>query len=563
MGRFWPAALLAVFAACGGSGTYGNESSGSTTGSLAVAINGLPTGLNAAVTLSGPSGFNQPITATQTVASLVPGTYTIGAANVSSGSGIYAPQPATQTIDVSAGATANASVNYAITPGTPTTGTIAVSISGLPASLNAAVTLSGPGGFSQNITATQTASNLTPGTYTITAAEVLAGGALYAPQPATQTIDVASGATASASVIYAAAGTLHLGLQEVASGFSAPVFLTSPPGDPRLFILDLPGIIRVVQNGTVLAAPFLDISSRVSTGGERGLLSMAFSPQYASDGLFYIYFTDLNYDIAIERYHISPTNPNVADPAPLRILTIPHRTFSNHNGGLAVFGPDGYLYLGTGDGGGGGDQLGNGQNLNALLGKLLRIDVSNSSASQPYAVPPSNPFAGQADKRGEIWAYGLRNPWRYAFDKETGLLYIADVGQDRIEEVDVAPAATAGLNYGWNITEGSLCYPGDPCNKQGITLPVLEYAHDANGGCSITGARVYRGSAIPELRGRYFYSDYCSGWLRSFVYSNGTATEQIDWAIPNMGAIYSFGEDAMGELYMLASTGRVHKIVRQ
>ena len=189
--------------------------------------------------------------------------------------------------------------------------------------------------------------------------------------------------------------------------------------------------------------------------------------------------------------------------------------------------------------------------------------MSSASAGQPYAIPSSNPFVGQAGRLGEIWAYGLRNPWRFAFDTATGLLYIADVGQGRIEEVNVTAAATAGLNYGWNITEGSLCYPGDPCDKQGQTLPVLEYAHDASGGCSITGGRVYRGSAIPELGGRYLYSDFCSGWLRSFVYSNGAAAEQIDWGIANVGQIFSFGEDAQKELYMLSSTGAAYRVVRQ
>jgi glucose/arabinose dehydrogenase len=447
--------------------------------------------------------------------------------------------------------------------GGPTTGSLAVSVTGLPAGLNGAVAVSGPGGFSQTILATQTAINLTPGTYTIAAVSVLSGSSVYAPQPTTQAIAVGAGNTANASVIYAAAGALRLALQEVVSGLSAPLFLTAPAGDPRLFIVEQAGTIRIVQNGTALAAPFLDINSRITAGGERGLLSMAFDPQYASNGFFFIYFTDLNGDVAIERLQVSSGDPNLADPAPLRILTIDHRVFANHNGGLVAFGPDGFLYIGTGDGGGGGDTLGNGQNLNALLGKLLRIDVSNASASQPYAIPSLNPFVGQAGRRGEIWAYGLRNPWRYAFDAATGYLYIADVGQDRSEEVNVASAATAGINYGWNITEGTLCYPGDPCDMQGLTLPVLEYAHDANGGCSITGGRVYRGSAIPELQGRYFYSDFCSGWLRSFVYSNGTAAEQIDWSITNAGQIFSFGEDAQKELYMLTSTGRAYKIVRQ
>jgi len=447
--------------------------------------------------------------------------------------------------------------------GGPAAGNLAVSVTGLPSGLNAAVTVSGPGGFSQTILATQTVTDLTPGAYTLAAGNVLSGAIVYAPQPSAQAIAVSAGATANASVSYSSAGALSLGLEEVVSGLSAPVFLTAPAGDGRLFIVEQAGAIRIVQNGTILATPFLDITSRVSSTGERGLLSMAFDPQYISNGFFFIYFIDLDGDIAIERFKVSSADPDLADPAPLRILTIAHRTFSNHNGGLLAFGPDGFLYIGTGDGGGGGDTLGNGQNLNALLGKLLRIDVSSASAGQPYAIPSLNPFVGQAGRLGEIWAYGLRNPWRYAFDTATGLLYIADVGQGRIEEVNVTAAATAGLNYGWNITEGSLCYPGDPCDRQGQTLPVLEYAHDASGGCSITGGRVYRGSAIPELRGRYLYSDFCSGWLRSFVYSNGAAAEQIDWGITNVGQIFSFGEDAQNELYMLSSTGGAYRVVRQ
>ena len=447
--------------------------------------------------------------------------------------------------------------------GGPAAGNLALSVTGLPAGLDAAVTVSGPGGFSQTILATQTVPDLTPGTYTVAASNVLSGAIVFAPQRSAQDIAVSAGATANASVSYLSAGALSLGLEEVVSGLSAPVFLPAPAGDARLFIVEQAGAIRIVQNGTMLATPFLDITSRVSSTGERGLLSMAFDPQYASNGFFLVYFTDLNGDIAIERFQVSSADPNLADPAPLRILTIAHRTFSNHNGGLVAFGPDGFLYVGSGDGGGGGDTLGNGQNLNALLGKLLRIDVSSASAGQPYAIPSSNPFVGQAGRLGEIWAYGLRNPWRFAFDTATGLLYIADVGQGRIEEVNVTAAATAGLNYGWNITEGSLCYPGDPCDKQGQTLPVLEYAHDASGGCSITGGRVYRGSAIPELGGRYLYSDFCSGWLRSFVYSNGAAAEQIDWGIANVGQIFSFGEDAQKELYMLSSTGAAYRVVRQ
>jgi glucose/arabinose dehydrogenase len=443
------------------------------------------------------------------------------------------------------------------------TGSLAVSVTGLPLGLKGDVVVSGPGGFSQAISAPQTVVGLPPGTYTVVAGNVLSGTSVYAPQPATQMVAVSAGTTTNASVSYASAAALGLALQEVVSGLSAPLFLTAPEGDPRLFIVERAGSIRVVQNGTVLASPFLDISARVATTGERGLLSMAFDPHYASNGFFFVYFTELNGDIAIERFRVSAGDPNLADPASsLRILTIAHRDFANHNGGLVAFGPDGFLYIGTGDGGGGGDPQGNAQNLDALLGKLLRIDVSNSSAGEPYAIPPLNPFVGQAGRRGEIWAYGLRNPWRYAFDATAGFVYIADVGESTREEVNVAALAAGGLNYGWNITEGSLCFPAAPCDTQGLTLPVLEYGHDASGGCAITGGHVYRGSAIPELRGRYFYSDFCSGWLRSFVY-NGTAAEQVDWNIANVGQVLSFGEDAQKELYMLTSTGRAFKIVRQ
>lgn len=356
------------------------------------------------------------------------------------------------------------------------------------------------------------------------------------------------------------ATSLPLATSVAVAGLNEPVFATAPDGDARLFIVERAGRIVVAQGGAPSATPFLDISARVGAAGEGGLLSMAFDPRFAVNGFFYVYFTETSGDIAIERFQVSAANPDVADPAPLRILTIPHRTFSNHKGGLVRFGPDGFLYLGTGDGGGGGDPFGNGQNLDTLLGKLLRIDVSNASAASPYAIPPGNPFVGQPNRRGEIWAYGLRNPWRFAFDPPTNRLYIGDVGQSRIEEVDVSAADSAGLNYGWNVTEGTTCFGADPCDKTGFTLPVLEYGH-GGGECSVIGGFVYRGSALPELQGRYFYSDLCSGWLRSFVFAGGAATDPQQ-SIASMGSVLSFGEDGRKELYVLTGEGQVLRINR-
>ncbi len=445
----------------------------------------------------------------------------------------------------------------------PSTGQLTVTAAGLPAQLQAAVEVTGPGGFNRTLATPQTVANLAPGAYTLTPRDVLSGTARFVAQSATANVPVMAGMSANFALNYANAGSFRLALQEVVAGLAEPVFLTAPAGDGRLFIVERAGRIRIVENGLLRPAPFLDIAARVSTGGEGGLLSMAFDPQYAATGLFFVYFTETTGDIAVERFRVSAGNPSLADPAPLRIITITHRAFSNHKGGLVAFGADGFMYLAPGDGGGSGDPSGNGQNLNTLLGKLLRIDVSNASVAQPYVIPPENPFAGQPGRRGEIWAYGLRNPWRYAFDEATGLLYVADVGQAQREEVNVTSAGAAGLNYGWNITEGSLCFLTDPCVLTGLTLPVLEYAHDGSGGCSIAGGFVYRGNAIPVLQGRYFYSDFCNGWLRSFVHVDGRAIEQVDWNIPGVGQVFSFGQDGAKELYMLASTGRVHRIVQQ
>ncbi|WP_298414364.1 PQQ-dependent sugar dehydrogenase [Janthinobacterium sp.] len=445
----------------------------------------------------------------------------------------------------------------------PGSGSLNVTIGGLPAGVAAAVTVTGPASYSKLLTASGTLDGLAPGAYAVSAASVLQGTASLVPVPATQQVQVTAGATASATVTYAAGAPLAIRLQEVASGLDAPIFLTAPPGDSRLFILERPGRIRVLQNGNLLATPFLDIRPLTTTSGERGLLSLAFHPQYASNGYFFIYYTNLAGDIVIERRQVSAGNANVADPlSALTILTIPHPTFSDHYGGLLSFGPDGYLTAGTGDGGSAGDPPGNAQNTNVLLGKLLRLDVNASTVAQPYAIPPGNPFA-TAGGRAEIWAYGLRNPWRYAFDVPAQLLYIADVGQANWEEVDVRPVGQAGNNYGWNIMEGLHCYNSASCNQAGLVLPAIEYGHDTAGGCSITGGYVYRGTALPELTGQYLYSDYCSGWLKSFSYGNGTASAVTDWGITNVGNFLSFGQDAQNELYMLSGTGKVYQIVRK
>jgi glucose/arabinose dehydrogenase len=351
-------------------------------------------------------------------------------------------------------------------------------------------------------------------------------------------------------------GTTNVGVEVVASGLDSPVFLTSPPSDPRLFIVEQPGRIRIVENGGLRSTPFLEIMERVTNGGERGLLSVAFHPSYASNGFLYVNYTDLNGDTRVERYTVS-ADPNRADVGSAKLILGVAQPFSNHNGGLLLFGEDGKLYIGMGDGGSGGDPLGHGQNRGTLLGAMLRIDVD---AGDPYAIPSDNPFFGMAGAEGEIWAIGLRNPWRFAFDRDAGLLYLADVGQNQWEEVNVVPATASGLNYGWNIMEGAHCFqPASGCDQSGVTLPVLEYDH--GDGCAVTGGFVYRGRRISSLQGAYFYADYCGGWVRSFRYANGAVTERQEWGFGDLGNIVSFGEDAERELYVLSASGTVYRIV--
>lgn len=350
--------------------------------------------------------------------------------------------------------------------------------------------------------------------------------------------------------------SVQLALQQVATGLSQPVQLTAPANDPRLFIVEKTGRIRVVKAGQLLAAPFLDLSARVSTAGEDGLLSMAFDPEFVIRSRVFVYFIDRNGDIAVERFSV-PVGADVADAASAtRVITIPHPGNTNHNGGLVMFGPDGMLYLATGDGGGGGDPAGNAQNLNVLLGKMLRLDVR----TLPYAVPASNPFVGQAGRRGEIWAYGLRNPWRFGFDGNTRL-YIADVGQGLEEEIDAVPAQTAGVNYGWNVTEGTRCFrPSSGCDRIGQTAPVFTYGRDR--GCSIIGGFTYIGS-IDALRGRFLFSDYCTGFLASLANPGPDRWVATYWPVASIGEVLGFGEDGAREAYLLSAAGGVYRIVEQ
>jgi len=354
-------------------------------------------------------------------------------------------------------------------------------------------------------------------------------------------------------------GTLDLGLEPVATGFDFPLFLTAPAGDARLFVVEKGGLIRIVKNGAVLAAPFLDVSAAISTGSEQGLLGLAFDPQYGANGRFFVSYTNRAGDNVLMSYQVS-ADADRADAASGIVRLTVDQPYDNHNGGHIVFGPDGYLYMGLGDGGGGGDPDGHGQDRSDLLGSILRLDVSGATG---YTVPAGNPLVGVAGTRDELWNWGLRNPWRFSFDRSTGDLYIGDVGQGAREEIDVSTAASGsgrGVNYGWSIMEGMRCYEASSCDMTGLTLPVLDYSH--GDGCSVTGGYVYRGAAIPGLVGTYFYSDYCGGWVRSFKYVGSAVTEAGSWdALAPGGGVPSFGEDGTGELYILTVAGGVYRIV--
>lgn len=343
-------------------------------------------------------------------------------------------------------------------------------------------------------------------------------------------------------------------LETVAGGFSRPLFVThAGDGTNRLFVVEQGGLIWVLRDSQRLEAPFLDVSDRISPEAlgsgysERGLLGLAFHPDYADNGAFFIDYTDRSGSSVLARYTVSAENPDRADADSEQQLLIVEQPYANHNGGHLAFGPDGALYVALGDGGSGGDPQGNGQNLGTLLGTILRLDVD---AAEGYAIPEDNPFVSTDNARPEIWAWGLRNPWRFSFDRETGDLYIADVGQNEWEEVNFQPASsTGGENYGWNAYEGSHRYSGLAPASDPV-MPIAEYSHSGTGGCSITGGYVYRGEAIPALSGTYLYGDWCSGTIWT-AQQAGEGMWDVQAALESGRSISSFGEDETGELYVV------------
>ena len=334
----------------------------------------------------------------------------------------------------------------------------------------------------------------------------------------------------------------------IASGLNRPVDIQSAnDGSGRLFIIEKSGYIRVYENGKLLASPFLDITGRVNAGSnEMGLLGLAFSPDYKQTGYFYINYTGDGGNTRISRFHASG---NSADSSSENVLLVIKQPYQNHNGGALAFGPDGYLYAGLGDGGSAGDPHKNGQNTAVLLGKILRLDVNNGN---PYSIPSDNPFGN------EVWAYGLRNPWRISFDRATGDLWIGDVGQDKWEEIDYLPAGSqGGANFGWSIMEGNHNYDGEP--QPGMLPPVAEYSHK-EGGCSVIGGYVYRGT-IPEWNGVYIYGDYCSGKVWALIPSDGQWQSQV--MFETGVTITSFGQDESGEIYLASDNGNIYRLTKK
>ena len=395
---------------------------------------------------------------------------------------------------------------------------------------------------------------VTVGMVSVAVLAACGGGSGSSPTP----VPTATPPNASCGAGTPVAGIPALTARLVASGLRNPLDLQSAPGDrERLYVVEQGGRIRVIRSGQLQPTPFLDVSGRISSGGERGLLGLAFHPQFATNRRFFVNYTNPRGDTNVAEFRAS--SADAADPGSERVLLTETQPFANHNGGGLAFDNTGRLLIALGDGGSGGDPLGNGQKLDTFLGKILRIDVD---AGTPYAVPADNPFRATAGAAPEIWAYGLRNPFRISVDRPTGDLYIGDVGQNRVEEIDVGLASRrGGENYGWNTTEGSQCFsPASGCNRSGLVLPVYEYSHSE--GCSVTGGVVYRGCRMPDLAGTYLFGDFCTGLVRSFRLASGQATDLRDWTagLRGIGSPASFGLDADGEAYVVDYDGEVYRL---
>jgi len=428
----------------------------------------------------------------------------------------------------------------------------------LAAAALTAAACSGPGAAGTSLPEFGMAPERTATTATTgaTGATGATGTTTTASPPATTQPTMAAGSTTTAAPTTAplAPEGPDLLLVLVADGFVQPVFAAAPPGDDRLFVVEQGGRIQVLRDGTRLGV-FLDLAPLVSFGGEQGLLGLAFAPGYPADPRFYVDYTDRSGATVVAEYRVSE-DPDRADPASGRVLLTVPQPHPNHNGGMVAFGPDGYLYIALGDGGGAGDPERVGQDPTSLLGSILRL----SPEGDPYTVP-ANPWVGEGGAP-EVWAKGLRNPWRFSFDGDS--IYIGDVGQGAREEIDIARLSSPRPNFGWSIMEGSRCFRDDGCDQAGLEPPALEYPHE-NGNCSVTGGYVYRGRALPELDGAYFYGDYCSGMIASFRHDPEGLYDLQDWteALGARPGLTSFGLDGRGELHLVTADGEIYRLQRR
>ena len=415
-------------------------------------------------------------------------------------------------------------------------------------------------------TVSPAASSTSPasGTPTAEASEPVSAGSPATAAPATQAPADGSGSAAAPTPAPPALDRVTLRIEDVADGFASPLYATGDgTGSGRLYVVEQSGIVRVIEpDGTVRREAFLDVSDRISAGGERGLLGLAFHPRHAGNGLFYVDYTDRDGNTVIAEMRRASGSAVRADPASERVLLRIDQPYPNHNGGMIDFGPDGFLYVGMGDGGAGGDPENRARDLSTLLGKILRVDVDGRDPGLEYAISADNPYVGRAGARPEIWASGLRNPWRFSFDPKTGDLWVGDVGQSAWEEVSRLTAAGGGgrgADLGWRLMEGRACYdPPAGCPTDGLTMPLAVYGHDL--GCAVTGGYVYRGAAQPALDGLYLFSDSCSGRVWAVDAAGPDAQEPVVLAETGR-PIVSFGRGDDGELYVVDIGGAVLRVV--